>query len=393
MTSVKDYKNPIIAVFARHSALEVCFGAKKMGFKTLVIAEKGRGKVYDQYFKRGPSADSTRASTELSRMSSPQASSGRPSVGCVDEIFYVEKIKDLLTADVQKKLRAKNCIFIPHRSFEVYLGDYDGIEKKFKIPVFGNRFLFRAEERSVKPNQYDLLEKGGIKYPKIFKNPKDIDRMVIVKVSVNEKERSFERAFFLANSYKEFLTESEKLIKIGKITESGLKNVIIEEFLLGAQVNFNFFYSPTLGRLELLGTDTRRQTNLDGLLRLPQTQQAQILAKIRPTYEEAGHIAVTVLESFLEMAYEMGERFVEATKEMFGPGIIGPFGLQAVILPGPPKKEIAVFDVALRMPGSPGIAATPYSSYLYGRPVSMGERVAMEIKEAIKTNQLPKIIT
>lgn len=364
-------KKPTIAVLGSHSALEVCFGAKRCGFKTIVVVEKDRGKTYAQYFKT------------------------RGALGCVDEILSIEKFKDILTDKVQKILRQKNCIFIPHRSFEVYLQDYDGIEKKFKVPIFGNRFLLRVEERAEKPNQYDLLAKAGIKYPKLFKNPKEIDRLVIVKVTVNEKERSFERAFFLVNSYREYLKESVKMVKAGKITKAALKNAIIEEFLLGVQVNFNFFYSPTLGRLELLGTDTRRQTNLDGFLRLPQNQQEKILrsGRVKPSYEEAGHIAVTVLESFLEQAYDLGERFVKATREMFAPGIIGPFGLQAVILPGPPKKEIVVFDLAPRMPGSPGITATPYSSYLYGRPVSMGERIALEIKEAIRRNKLSKVLT
>ena len=43
----------------------------------------------------------------------------------------------------------------------------------------------------------------------------------------------------------------------------------IEEFILGALVNFNFFYSPLHRRLELVGTDARRQTNAAGLATLP----------------------------------------------------------------------------------------------------------------------------
>ncbi len=74
-------------------------------------------------------------------------------------------------------------------------------------------------------------------------------------------------------------------------------------------------------------------------------------------------------------------------------GVIGPFGLQTVITAGPPKKEIIVFDVSPRMPGSPGIFATPYSGYLYGQNISMGKRVAMEIKEAIGKNRLKDVTT
>jgi len=360
---------PTIAVIGSHSALDVCRGAKDEGFKTLVIVEKGRDKTYGDYFK----------------------SNG--TLGCVDKVLYVEKFKDILSDKVQKILKIKNCIFIPHRSFEVYLNDYDAIERKFNVPIFGNRHLLRFEERTEKPNQYDLMQKAQIKYPHIFNDPKDIDRLVIVKVS--ERERQFERAFFLTNSPTSYKHTSEKLIKEGKITKQALENAVIEEFVLGVQVNFNFFYSPINNRLELIGTDTRRQTNLDGLLRLTQNYQGQIMTgnKIQPKYEEAGHIAVTVLESLLEPAFEIGQRFVKAAKEMVSPGVIGPFGLQSVITAGPPKKEIVVFDVSPRMPGSPGISSTPYGSYLYGKPISMGRRVAMEIKNALAKKQLKKILT
>ncbi|MDO8487329.1 MAG: DUF1297 domain-containing protein [Candidatus Curtissbacteria bacterium] len=361
----KKSQKPTIAVLGSHSALDVCRGAKDEGFDTLVVVEKGRDKTYANYFK----------------------SNG--SLGCVDEVLYVEKFKDILKPEIIKILKSKNAIFIPHRSFEVYINNYDAIENDFDIPIFGNRRLLRVEERTEKPNQYDLLQKAGIRFPKQFKSPNDIDRLVIVKVL--ENERGFERAFFVVNSVGQYEAESQRLIKDGRITKKALEEAVIEEFLLGVQVNYNFFYSSLHNRLELIGTDTRRQTNLDGFIRLPGIYQHQVRDNV--TYEEAGHIAVTTLESLLEPAFEIGERFVNAAKEMFTPGVIGPFSLQAVVTPGPPKKEIVVFDVSPRMPGSPGIFATPYSGYLYGQSISMGRRVAIEIKNALKSKKLSKITT
>ena len=122
---------------------------------------------------------------------------------------------------------------------------------------------------------------------------------------------SFERAFFLVHSPAEYATKSEQLIAAGILTRAGLANAVIEEFALGPIVNLNFFYSPLLGELELLGTDTRRQTNLDGLRGLP-FAQAQQLADEPVRMEEAGHIATTLTESMLEKAFEMGEKFVRA---------------------------------------------------------------------------------
>lgn len=356
-----------IAVVGSHSALDVCRGAKDEGLSTIVIVEEGRDKTYANYFKTNGS------------------------VGCVDEVLYVKKFKDILNPEFQKILEKKNCIFIPHRSFEVYVGNYDAIENSFNVPMFGNKKMLRIEERTEHPNQYDLLQKAGIKFPKVFKHFQEIDRLVMVKVP--EAERKFERAFFLCDSPLSFKSQGDELIVAGKITRDALETAVIEEFILGVQVNFNFFYSVISKRLELIGTDTRRQTNLEGWFRLPQQYQKMIEGKVEVKYEEAGHIAVTTLESLLEPAFVIGERFVKASQEMFPPGVIGPFSLQSIVTAGPPKKEIVVFDVSPRMPGSPGIFATPYSGYFFGKSISMGRRIAMEIKDAISKKQLNKITT
>ena len=368
--TIKSYKlgNLTVATLGSHSALDVCRGAKNLGFKTLVITEKGREKTYEKYYK----------------------TDGK--LGCVDETITLDKFSDLLKPEVQKQLLKKDCIFVPNRSFEAYLNfDYEKIENDFKVPMFGNRELLKIEERGRAKNQYYLLEKSGIKYPKQFKSPKEIDRLCLVKVQ--EKARNFERAFFLSESYQDYQTQVKEKLKQGVFTEEQLSQAVIEEFVIGVQVNFNFFYSPISDRLELLGTDMRRQTNIEGLLRIPSSYQTEVSKKINVKYEEAGHIAVTVLESMLEKAFELGEKFVKTSQKLFKPGIIGPFALQSIITAGPPKKDIVVIDISPRMPGSPGIASTPYGNYLYGKNISVGERVAMEIKEAIKLNSFAKILS
>ncbi|MBV8152524.1 MAG: DUF1297 domain-containing protein, partial [Candidatus Eremiobacteraeota bacterium] len=208
----------------------------------------------------------------------------------------------------------RNAIFVPNRSFEVYLHQrysYDEIEAGMKIPFFGNRRLLRAEERDEPNNQYALLDRAGIRYPRRFNDPRTIDRLVMVKAP--HAKVSFERAFFLARNPEEYERQAQRLIEEGIVAESGLGNAVIEEYALGPTVNLNFFFSPTLGELELMGTDTRRQTNLDGLRGLP-FAQAQALADEPLRMEEAGHIAATLVESMLEKAFELGERFVEAAR-------------------------------------------------------------------------------
>ncbi len=363
-----DLKNITIGVLGSHCALDVCRGAKDEGFPTLVVCQKGREKAYSQYYK----------------------SSG--STGIVDEVIVLEKFKDILDDSIQKKLRDKNVIFIPNRSFEVYLDfDYEKIENKFSVPLFGNRFLLKAEERNLKNNQYDLLKKSNIRMPKIFDNWKAIDQICLVKIP--EKTRKFERSFFVCSSPAEFQKNIQEKINNNEIDQEQVNQAIIEEFVIGSLVNFNYFYSPLSKQVELLGTDMRKQTNLDGLLRLTASEQLLLKDKLKPKFEEAGHIAVTVLESLLEKVFDMAERFATITQKEYAPGIIGPFALQSMITPGPPSKDIVVFDVSLRMPGSPGIMFTPYTYYKYGISISAGRRIAMEIKQAIKENRLHEVVT
>ena len=120
--------------------------------------------------------------------------------------------------------------------------------------MFGNRHLLRAEERDEEHNQYSLLQRAGIRHPRQFGSPAEIDCLVMVKAP--HAKVSFERAFFLVSSRAEYREASARLIREGMLTEEGLANAVIEEYALGPSVNLNFFYSPVLGELELSGTDT-----------------------------------------------------------------------------------------------------------------------------------------
>jgi len=75
------------------------------------------------------------------------------------------------------------------------------------------------------------------------------------------------------------------------------------------------------------------------------------------------------------------------------PGIIGPFALQGAVVADEGKEDIVIFDVSMRIPGSPGTMFTPYSAYLYHKSISVGERIAMEIKKASDEDKLDLICT
>jgi 5-formaminoimidazole-4-carboxamide-1-(beta)-D-ribofuranosyl 5'-monophosphate synthetase len=354
-----------------HSALEVAAGARAQGLRNLIVTERGRNTTYDAYYARR--ADG-------------------PPRGCVDATLDVAKFSDVLDDDVQQRLRRENVVFVPNRSFEVYLHQrysYTEIEERMQVPFFGNRRLLRAEERDEPENQYALMDRAGIRYPRRLTSPDQIDTLVMVKAP--HAKVSFERAFFLARDENEYTQMADRLLKDGTVTPEGLRGAVIEEFALGPTINLNFFWSPVLGELELLGTDTRRQTNRDGFVGLP-FKQARDLADEPIHMEEAGHIAATLTESMLEKAFDMGERFVRAAREVDGVGVIGPFALQCVIVSGPPK-DFVCYDVSLRIPGSPGTRYTPYTAYRWGRDVSVGERIAMELVWARDQGRLEEVLT
>jgi len=361
-----DKSNLTIGTLGGHSALDICRGAKLQGFRTVAVCQKGREKTYEKYYK------------------------SRDNKGVIDEIIMVNKFKDIVKKDVQDKLRKLNTIFIHNRYFWVYC-NFNEIENKFLVPIFGTRDMLKLEERDVAKNQYYILQKAGIRIPKIFKNAKQIDRPVIVKVA--EAKRVYERAFFFANSYKTYKKKSEQLLNKKIITKQALKKAVIEEYVIGAHVNFNYFYSVLNKELELMGTDTRRQTNLDGLIRMPAVDQMAALKFVKPKLIETGHYAVTVKESLLEKIFLLGEKFVSTTEKLNKPGIIGPFALQGAVVADEGKEDIVIFDVSMRIPGSPGTMFTPYSGYLYRKSISYGERIAMEIKKAAKNNELDSVCT
>ena len=113
------YTNPRIGVLGSHSALEIMDGAKDEEFETVVFCQKGREVPY-QRFNR-----------------------------IADQIKIVNKFKDMASSANQKLLRDTDTLIVPHRSLTAYLG-YDILENRLKVPIFGNRKLFQAEERENK---------------------------------------------------------------------------------------------------------------------------------------------------------------------------------------------------------------------------------------------------
>ena len=350
------YSDPRIGVLGSHSALEVMDGAKDEGFRTVVLCQKGRVLPYRRF--------------------------GR----IADEIIVMKKFGDMALQSMQKRLRETSTIMIPHRSLTAYLG-YKTLEDRLRIPIFGNRALFQAEERDREKNQYYLLKKAGIKHPRLFGNPAEINRPSIVKVM--EKDRELERAFFTVTSHSDYVKKSEERIRRGLISRKSLEGASIEELAMGTYMNFNYFHTPISDQVDFVGIERRLQSDLHDFNALPARQQLEM--DVEPQNIEVGHMPASIRESLLEKVIAMGDRFVRAVKKEYAPGIIGPFSLQSVITK---DLEMIVYDVSLRVPGNPIVSTTsPYTKYQYGETFGVGRRIAMEIRRALKEDRLDEIVT
>jgi 5-formaminoimidazole-4-carboxamide-1-(beta)-D-ribofuranosyl 5'-monophosphate synthetase len=371
-----DLSKAKIGMVASHSALDVCDGAVEEGFRTVGVCQEGRDKTYSKYFK------------------CQRDKNGKAVRGVVDEMWTLKKFNAMMDEKFQALLKRDNVLFVPNRSFTSYV-DITEIENNFAVPLVGTRGLLRSEERGMDRDYYWILEKAGLPFPEKIEDPKDIDGLVIVKL--HHKVKKLERGFFTAASYQEFREKSRALIFQNVITEEDLASARIEEYVIGPVFNLDFFYSPLenmMERIELLGVDWRFETSLDGHVRLPANQQITLQGQQAiPEYTVCGHNSATMRESLLENAFSLAEKYVKATQEHYAPGIIGPFCLQTCV-----DKDLKfhIYDVAPRVGGGTNVhmwVGHPYGNTTWRTNMSTGRRLAMEVRRAIDTDDINKIVT
>ncbi len=348
----KDYDTDriSIATLASHSSLQIVHGAKNEGFKTIVIVLKDRLWFYKQFGH------------------------------LIDEYIVVDSWREICSQGVISKLRSLNAIIVPHGSYVEYVG----LEcaENIEIPIFGLRKLFRIEA-----NQHlkmELLEKAGIQIPKIFRVGDNIDRPVIVKLPGAKGGRGY----FIADSSSKIEKTLNNYVRLGLI--KSVDEALIQEYLIGVTAYYHYFYSPILNRLEILGADIRYESDVDGLRRIP-----PIIAKaidIEPTFTVVGNIPLVLRESLLPKLFEYGLKFVEVTKKYLPPGIIGPFCLESII---DKDMNIKIFEFSGRIVAGTNIYidGSPYSYLYWNEPMSMGRRIAREIRLAIEKNMVKNVLT
>jgi 5-formaminoimidazole-4-carboxamide-1-(beta)-D-ribofuranosyl 5'-monophosphate synthetase len=367
---------PVIGALGSHSAIDIADGAAHEGFHTLILAQQDRERTYANYFR------------------AQRDSSGTLIRGCIDETWTFPTFAESVAPAVQERLRQESVLLVPHRALSSYV-PLSFIENELEVPILGSRNMLRIEERTERENYYTLLHAGGLPTPEALPGPEAIDGLCIIKLP--HAARRLERGFFTAATPEEYRVKSEQLLADKTIQASDLATARIERYVLGPVFNFNFFYSPLVPRedaLELLGVDERRESSLDGLVRLPAAQQLEMSARHRiPEYTVVGHGTLTVRESLLEEVYRLGERFVEASRSRYSPGIIGPFCLQTCI---DSAGQPTIFDVAVRIGGGTNIHLSlghPYGNALWREPMSSGRRLAVEVKHALSEDRLGELVT
>ncbi len=371
-----DTDNIKIGSVASHSALDIFDGAIEEGFRTFAVCQQGREKTYTEYFR------------------SQRDSQGNVARGIVDESMCLKRFNEVISPGNQQKLIDNNVLFIPNRSFTSYCG-IDDVENEFRVPLVGSRNMLRSEERGIEKDYYWLLEKAGLPFPERIEDPQDIDELVMVKLPHAVKK--LERGFFTAGTYEQYLEKSQALLKQGVITQEALEHARIERYIIGPVFNLDMFYSPLesqMSKIELLGVDWRFETSLDGHVRLPAPQQMTLAPhQLTPEYTVCGHNSSTLRESLLEEAFVLAEKYIEAARRYYDPGVIGPFCLQTCV-----DKDLNfyIYDVAPRVGGGTNVHMSvghPYGNTTWRKPMSTGRRMAFEIRRAIETGQLDKIIT
>ena len=337
-----------IATLGSHCALQLLKGAKDEGFQTVLICEKKRIPFYKRF-------------------------------KMIDQIIIVNKFSEIAKKENLDKINEFDSILIPHGTLISEVG-IEITENKLKVPIFGNRNILRWEsERELKEK---LMIDADLNPPKSISDPKKIKKLSIIKLPGAEGGKGY----FLANDFNSF---NKGLKKIGKKNISK-DDLYIQEYVTGVPVYFHYFYSPLTKEVELLGIDRRYETSIDGFGRLPSRIQTE--NNFEPSYIVIGNQPLVLRESLLEEVYRMGERFVESAKKIVPPGMIGPFCIEGIY---DQDAKFIPFEFSARIVAGTNlfVNGSPYTDLSYDKPVSMGRRIAIEVKDAIKKGKIERITT
>jgi len=344
----------------------------------------------------------------------------------------------------------ENCSVIENDFPLPILGSRIALKVENRGEIEKDYYWFAEKAGIPYPKSYKYeVHKGGIR----FKEP--IDEPMLLKAE--HAQRAFEREFIFAADSRDLEEKVEKEVKAGTLGREGLRRARIEQIVLGPHANFNFFFSPldaeeewgdvddwyaklykvslkearTCLANQFLSIDERRETILDGVKRLPLDVQEKI--RRVPSFEVSAHLMMSLRESLLKDMHRYADAYLLTMRKYAPPGIIGAWCLQTLItwdrvskyelnpkvkvdftsgneaktameyglydVPegAEPYMHIPVTqDVALRHGGGTNVhmgLGSQYANAKYGRTMSTGDRIALEIRRAHREKKLHYIVT
>jgi len=338
-----------VATLGSHCALQLLKGSKDEGLETLLICEKKRESLYRRF-------------------------------KFIDELVLVDSFSEILEQKYESILQKNNSILIPHGTLIAQM-DSKQIES-IKTPIFGNKHILRWESDRVLKEQ--LMKEAKLETPKSVPNPKEINRLVIAK----RHGAAGGKGYFLASSEKEYNEKRDQLIKEGII--NGDSDLYLQEYTSGVLAYLQLFNSPLKQELEFFGVDKRHESDIEGLARIPAENQLNM--KKFTSFNVIANSPLVLRESLLDNVYVMGENFVNASAKLVPPGMNGPFCIEGVY---DENAHFSAFEFSARIVAGTNIFmnGSPYTTLIFDEPMSMGRRIAREIKQANEKNELNNITT
>ena len=338
-----------IATLGSHCALQVLKGAKDEGFKTILICEKKRERLYRRF-------------------------------KFIDKLILVDSFLEISESKCESLLEENNSILIPHGTLIAQMKQ-EQIES-IQTPIFGNKHILGWESDRVLKEQ--LMKEAKFDVPKSISSPKEIKSLIIAK----RHGAAGGKGYFLASSEEEYNKKRDILIKQGLI--SGDSDLYLQEYSSGVLDYLQFFYSPLEKEIEFFGVDKRHESDIDGLARIP--AENQLKSNDIPSFNVIANSPLVLRESLLDNVYTMGENFVKASANLVPPGMNGPFCIEGVY---DQDTQFKVFEFSARIVAGTNMYpnGSPYTTFMYNEPMSMGRRIAREIKKAEEQNKIDIIVT
>ena len=267
-----------IATLGSHCALQVLKGAKDEGFKTILICEKKRERLYRRF-------------------------------KFIDKLILVDSFLEISESKCESLLKENNSILIPHGTLIAQMKQ-EQIES-IQTPIFGNKHILGWEsDRQLKEQ---LMMEAKLDVPKSISSPKEIESLVIAK----RHGAAGGKGYFLASSEEEYNKKRDILINQGLI--SGDNDLYLQEYHSGVLAYLQFFYSPLEKEIEFFGVDKRHESDIDGLARIP--AENQLKSNDIPSFNVIANSPLVLRESLLDNVYTIGENFVEASAKLVPPGM------------------------------------------------------------------------